>query len=145
MKEPGLKKPRCLEDLTPHNREVCEFFSKLGVVFSTAELIKLEYSPGTLKDYIGIPLPPAFAYVFPYLCALLVLMSNWNPNAKQLRRSWPKAWWNPHQVFLLGPSLLSVFGEAFSLSATLGIAITSLRSNRKLCLVRAFCFACALV
>jgi len=72
VNEPGLKKPKCLENLTPCDQEMCEFFSKLGVVFSTIELIKLEYNPGSLKGYIGIPLPPAFAYVFLYLCALLV-------------------------------------------------------------------------
>jgi len=63
VQEPGLKRPRCLEDLTSHDREVCEFFSRLGVVFNTAELIKFEYNPGSLEGYIGIPLPLAFTYV----------------------------------------------------------------------------------
>jgi len=63
VQELGLERPRCLEDLTPQDREVCEFFSKLGVVFNTAELIKLEYNPGSLESYIGIPLSLSFAYV----------------------------------------------------------------------------------
>ena len=45
VEKPGLKKPRCLEDLASQDREVCEFFSNLGAVFSTMELIKLEYNP----------------------------------------------------------------------------------------------------
>jgi len=53
VEKPGLKKPRSLEDLAPQDREVCEFFSNLGVVFSTVELIKLEYNPKALKGYIG--------------------------------------------------------------------------------------------
>jgi len=53
----GLKKPRSLEDLTPPDREVCKFLSSLGVVFSIAELIKLEYSPKFLKSHIGTFLP----------------------------------------------------------------------------------------
>ncbi|XP_068477186.1 uncharacterized protein [Phaseolus vulgaris] len=56
VQEPGLKRPRCLEDLTSHDREVCEFFSRLGVVFNTAELIKFEYNPGSLEGYIGMVL-----------------------------------------------------------------------------------------
>ena len=44
------------------------------------------------------------------------------------------AWWNSHQAILLGPILLSVFGGDFSLLATSGMAISSLRSTRKLCL-----------
>ena len=68
----------------------------------------------------------------------LTSSSNWNPNAKQLCRLWPKAWWNSHQESLLGPSLLLVFGGDFSMFATLGMAISSLRSIRKLCLVGRF-------
>jgi len=55
VKEPGLKKPRCLEDLPTWEREVCNFFSNLGAVFSTFELLKLKYSPKSLKGYIGTP------------------------------------------------------------------------------------------
>jgi len=40
-----LKKPICLEDLTPREREVCDFLSNHQVVFSSVELIKCEYSP----------------------------------------------------------------------------------------------------
>ena len=75
----------------------------------------------------------------------LTSLSNWYPNAKQLRRLWPKAWRNSHQVSLLGPSLLSVFSGDFSLSATLGMTISSLRSIQKFCHVGVPSFARALV
>jgi len=52
-----FKRPRCLEDLPSREREVCDFLSNLQAVFSTAKLIKNEYSPMGLKAYIGIPLP----------------------------------------------------------------------------------------
>ena len=64
----GLKKPRCLEDLTPPDREVCEFLSSLGVVFSTAELIKLEYIPKVLKAYIRTCFP-----LFLLMCCSLLV------------------------------------------------------------------------
>jgi len=41
VEKPRLKKPRSLEDFTPPDREVCEFLSSLGVMFSTTKLIKL--------------------------------------------------------------------------------------------------------
>jgi len=53
VEKPGLKKPRCLEDLAPQDREVCEFFSNLGAAFSIVELIKQEYNSKALKGYIG--------------------------------------------------------------------------------------------
>jgi len=53
VEKPGFMKPRSLEDLTLPDCEVCEFFSNSGVVFSSVELIKLEYSPKALKGYIG--------------------------------------------------------------------------------------------
>ena len=55
------------------------------------------------------------------------------------------AWWNSHQAFLLGPSLLSVFDGGFSLLPTSGMAIISLRSTRKLCLGGVFSLVHALV
>ena len=55
--KPVLKKPRCLEDLPPREREVCDFLFNLQVVFSSTELIKREYSLTTLKAYIGTPFP----------------------------------------------------------------------------------------
>ena len=80
VKEHELKKPRGLEDLTSHDREVCEFFSKLGVVFSTAELIKLEYNPGSLKGCIGIPPSPCLCLRVSLLVCLVgsyVLLSSY--------------------------------------------------------------------
>ena len=55
---------RSLEDLAPPDRKVCEFLSSLGVVFSTVELIKLEYSPKAPKSYIGTCLPLLYLYLF---------------------------------------------------------------------------------
>ena len=52
---------------------MCEFFLNLGVVFNIFELIKLEYNLKSLKGYIGIPFPPAFAYVSLYLFRLLCI------------------------------------------------------------------------
>jgi len=65
-RKPGLKKPNCLEDLPTRKRDLCDFLSKLQVVFSFVELIKHEYNPTALKAYIGIPFPL-------YLLALLCL------------------------------------------------------------------------
>ena len=81
---------------------------------------------------------PWLSYRYSFRNPFLTSSSNWNPNAKQLCRLWPRAWWNSHQVSLLGPSLLSIFGGDFSFSATLGMTIRSLRSIRKLCLVGHF-------
>ena len=61
VEEPRLKKPRFLKDLPLREREVCNFFSNLRVVFSSIELLKLEYNAATLKGYVGTPLSP-------YLC-----------------------------------------------------------------------------
>jgi len=72
VKEPGLKKPRCLEDLPTREREVCNFFSNLGAMFSIVELLKLECSPKALKGYIGtlsLLIPNCVSLC---LCALLV-------------------------------------------------------------------------
>ena len=59
---------------------MCEFFSKLGVVFSTAELIKLEYSPGPLRAILVSPFPLSllmcfFTYVLCWF-RLFVLLSS---------------------------------------------------------------------
>ena len=59
-----LKKPRSLEDLASQDREVCEFFSNSGAVFSTVELIKLEYNPKALKGYIGTFFVSAFTCLY---------------------------------------------------------------------------------
>jgi len=48
-----FKKPKSLEELTPHDRELCQVFASLGAVFNTAQLIKHEFSPSDLKGYIG--------------------------------------------------------------------------------------------
>jgi len=81
VKEPGLKKPISLEDLPTREREVCAFFSNLGAVFSTIELLKLEYNPKALKGYIGTPSPlfmlmflfSCVHYWFKFLCSLIFL------------------------------------------------------------------------
>jgi len=67
VKEPELKKPRCLEDLTSRDREVCEFVSNLGVVFSTAEkrrqfvvvALQLRVAPGPFAVATSPPSPSA--------------------------------------------------------------------------------------
>ena len=51
--KPKLKKPWCLEDLPPQDREVCNLLSELQAPFNMAELLKLEFRPKTLKGYIG--------------------------------------------------------------------------------------------
>jgi len=43
VERPRVKKPRSLEDLTPSDRDTCRLLSSLGVMFNTAELIKLEF------------------------------------------------------------------------------------------------------
>jgi len=53
VKKLEFKKPRTLEELTPHDRELCQVLASLGVVFNTAQLIKYEFSPYDLKGYIG--------------------------------------------------------------------------------------------
>ena len=50
----GFKKPRTLEELTPHDREFCQVLASLGAVFNTVQLIKHEYDDEALKGYIGI-------------------------------------------------------------------------------------------
>ena len=52
--KPILQRPRSLEDLAPQERGVCEFLSGLPAPFSTLELLKHEFSPKSLKTYIGI-------------------------------------------------------------------------------------------
>ena len=51
--KPNLHQPRCLEDLLPQEREVCNLLSGLQAPFNTVELLKLEFSPKALKGYIG--------------------------------------------------------------------------------------------
>ena len=53
VEKPEVKKPISLEDLAPPDHEMCQFLSSLGVVFDTAELIKLEFFAKALKSYIG--------------------------------------------------------------------------------------------
>ena len=65
-----LKKLMSLEDLAPPNRKVCQFLSSLGVVFNTAELIKLEYNPKPLKAYIGTLSDSCW---FMFLCIVVFL------------------------------------------------------------------------
>jgi len=78
-----IKKPRSLDDLAPPNREVCQLLSSLGVVFNTAELIKLEFYAKALKSYIGT-FPISASYLLLVACcvglvsyALLFLMQIW--------------------------------------------------------------------
>jgi len=69
VEKPALKKPKSLEDLVPRDQETCEFFSKLRVVFDTAELIKFKFYPGSLKKRLGTFYLPYFTYlVNTYLC-----------------------------------------------------------------------------
>jgi len=51
--KPNLQKPRCLKDLPPQEREVCNLLSGLQALFNMVELLKFEFSPKALKDYIG--------------------------------------------------------------------------------------------
>jgi len=72
VEKAGLKKPRSLEDLAQPDREVCQHLSSLGVVFNTAELIKLEYSPKHLKGYIGIFFDFVLSCLLAYIFVLLL-------------------------------------------------------------------------
>ena len=53
VKKLEFKKPRTLEELTLHDRKLCQVLVSLGVVFNTTQLIKHEFSPSDLKGYIG--------------------------------------------------------------------------------------------
>jgi len=53
VKKLEFKKPRTLEELTPHDRELCQVLASLGAVFNTVQLIKHEYDVEALKSYIG--------------------------------------------------------------------------------------------
>jgi len=72
VKELGLKKHKCLEDLPPWEREVCNYFSDLGAVFSTVELLKLEYNPKSLKGYIGTPFSLSFLCFSLLVCVIFL-------------------------------------------------------------------------
>ena len=65
-----FKKPSGLEELTPHDRELCRFLSSLRVVFNTAQLIKYEYNAKALKGYIGIT--PCLDLVFSCILVLFL-------------------------------------------------------------------------
>ena len=68
-----LKKPKTLEELTPHDCEVCQVLASLGTVFNTAQLIKHEYDAEALKGYIGTCLPlPCFVVHICYQLFMLV-------------------------------------------------------------------------
>ena len=67
MEKPGVRKPRSLEDLDPPDREVCQPLSSFGVVFDTAELIKLEFCAKALKSYIGT-FPISASYLLRVAC-----------------------------------------------------------------------------
>jgi len=66
--KPKLKKPRCLEDLPPQELEVFDLLSDLQALFSTVELLKLEFSPKALKGYIGTCLPLFLLFLFTFFC-----------------------------------------------------------------------------
>jgi len=68
VKKLEFKKPRTLEELTPHDRELCQVLASLGAVFNIAQLIKHEFSPSDLKGYIGTCL---YTFITP-LCVSLV-------------------------------------------------------------------------
>ena len=55
----SLRSPKTLEERAPPDREVCHVLASLGAVFNTAQLIKHEFSPSSLKSYIGSSLLPS--------------------------------------------------------------------------------------
>jgi len=61
-----FKKPRGLEELTAHHRELCQVLASLGAMFNTAQLIKYEYDAKALKGYTGtcFYLSPALLCIF---------------------------------------------------------------------------------
>jgi len=67
VRELKLKKPKTLEELAPPDREVCQILAILGAMFNTAQLIKHEFSPSSLKGYIGSSLLPSSLH---FVCLL---------------------------------------------------------------------------
>jgi len=67
-----FKKPRTLEELTPHDREFCQVLASLGAVFNTVQLIKHEYDAEALKGYIGITLSFFVMHVTILLCLYIL-------------------------------------------------------------------------
>ena len=94
-KKPNLQKPRCLEDLLPQEREVCDLLSGLHTPFSTLELLKLEFRPKALKSYIStffifdLSLPtPLLALLFSLACHdPLLFVQTW-ALTRIRRKSW---------------------------------------------------------
>ena len=79
--KPNLQRPRSLEDLAPQERGVCKFLSGLPAPFNTLELLKHEFSPKSLKTYIGIPW---FLYSLLHLTFACNLSSSFIPYVKLL-------------------------------------------------------------
>jgi len=59
-----FKKLRTLEELTPHDHELCQVLASLGAVFNTVQLIKHEYDVEALKGYIGTDFPLSCLVMF---------------------------------------------------------------------------------
>ena len=53
--EPNFQSARRLEDLSPKDQGICEFWTSLKVVFDTSYLLTKEYFLGALKAYTGTP------------------------------------------------------------------------------------------
>jgi len=76
VKKLEFKKPRTLEEPTPHDRELGQVLASLGVVFNTAQLIKYEFSPSDLKGYIStcpytFLTPPCVSLVSLYILSFI--------------------------------------------------------------------------
>ena len=68
--KPNIQKSRCLEDLPSKKREVCDILFVLQAPFNTVELLKFEFSPKSLKGYIGTLFDSSFTCL--YLHTVLV-------------------------------------------------------------------------
>jgi len=53
---------------------MCNFLSGLQVVFSTVELLNLEFNLASLKGYIGTPFPLLMLVLFLVACCLFGLL-----------------------------------------------------------------------
>ena len=73
-KKPNLQRARCLEDLSPQERGVCELLSGLSAPLNTLELLKCEFSPEDLETYIGTSLFSCLL-LYPIFACILVLFT----------------------------------------------------------------------
>jgi len=70
-----LKKAKTLDELSSADREVCQVFANLGVMFNTAELIKHEYDPVALSRCIDMGVIPSLLFLNSLSLFMLLLLA----------------------------------------------------------------------